>query len=118
LVEQPENLQDETLFALGYWAGYRVIDVAHLLKEHTHMGPKIEWLHVGHKRSKFRDINLLDQARRALLGYLKLGRRDLEIPYVYTSQRNQRLTEAGVHYWFRRLRQHANKDQWYKIAYF
>ncbi len=33
VVEQAEDLRGEALFALGYWAGCRVSDVAHLLKE-------------------------------------------------------------------------------------
>ena len=36
LVEQAEDLRGEALFALGYWAGCRVSDVAHLFLEHTH----------------------------------------------------------------------------------
>jgi site-specific recombinase XerD len=47
LVEQAEDIRGEALFALGYWAGCRVSDVAHLLLEHTHVGPKVGWLHVG-----------------------------------------------------------------------
>jgi site-specific recombinase XerD len=116
LVEQAEDRRGEALFALGYWAGCRVSDVAYLLREHSHVGPKIGWLHIGHKGGKFRDIDLLNQARRPLFEYLQLGGRDPESPYVFTSQRNQRLTEAGIHHWFRTLKQQANKDQWDKIA--
>ncbi len=116
LVEQAEDLRGEALFALGYWAGCRVSDVAHLLMEHTHVGPKVGWLHVGYKGSKFRDIDLLNQARRPLFEYLEHGGRDPESPYIFTSQRNQQLTEAGIHHWFRALKQQAGKDQWEGIA--
>jgi integrase len=116
LVEQAEDVRGEELFALGYWAGCRVSDVAHLLLEHTHVGPKIGWLHVGHKGGKFRDIDLLNQARRPLFDYLQHGGRDKTSPYVFTSQRNQRLTEAGIHHWFRTLKQRANKGQWDTIS--
>ncbi len=116
LVEQAEDLRGEALFALGYWAGCRVSDVAHLLLEHTHVGPKIGWLHVGHKGGKFRDIDLLNQARRPLFEYLEHGGRDPESPYIFTSQRNQQLTEAGIHHWFRALKQQATSNQWEKIA--
>jgi integrase len=109
-------LRGEALFALGYWAGCRVSDVAHLLVEHTHVGPKIGWLHVGYKGGKFREIDLLNQARRPLFEYLEHGGRDSESPYVFTSQRNQQLTEAGIHHWFRALKQRATSDQWEKIA--
>lgn len=116
IVEQAEDLRGEALFALGYWAGCRVSDVAHLLQEHTHVGPKIGWLHIGYKGGKFRDIDLLIQVRRPLFEYLQHGGRDPESPYVFTSQRNRQLTEAGIHHWFRTLKQRANKDQWEKIA--
>jgi len=116
LVEQAEDLRGEALFALGYWAGCRVSDISHLLMEHTHVGPKIGWLHVGHKGGKFRDIDLLNQARRPLFEYLQHGGRDPESIYVFTSQRNQQLTEAGIHHWFRSMRRQATKDQWEKIA--
>ncbi len=112
LVEQAEDLRGEALFALGYWAGCRVSDVAHLLREHTHVGPKIGWVHVGHKGGKFREIDLLNQARHPLFAYLQHGGRDPESPYVFTSQRNQRLSEAGIHHWFRALKHQANTDQW------
>jgi site-specific recombinase XerD len=82
LVEQAEDVRGEALFALGYWAGCRVSDVAHLLLEHTHVGPKLGWLHVGYKGGKFRDIDLLNQARRPLFEYLQRGGRD---PRVSTS---------------------------------
>ena len=116
LVEQAEDLRGEALFALGYWAGCRVSDIAHLLREHTHVGPKIGWLHVGHKGGKFRDIDLLNQARRPLFEYLHHGGRDPDSPYVFTSQRSQHLTEAGIHHWFRTIKQRANKDQWDTIS--
>lgn len=116
VVEQAEDLRGEALFALGYWAGCRVSDVAHLLREHTHVGAKIGWVHVGHKGGKFRDIDLLNQARRPLFEYLQHGGRDPESIYVFTSQRNQQLTEAGIHHWFRSMRRQATKDHWEKIA--
>jgi site-specific recombinase XerD len=116
LVEQTEDPRGEAIFALGYWAGCRVSDVSHLLIEHAHVGPKIGWLHIGYKGSKFRDIDLLNQARRSLFAYLEHGGRDPESPYVFTSQRNQRLTEAGIHHWFRTLKERATKDNWDTIA--
>jgi LuxR family maltose regulon positive regulatory protein len=116
LVAQAEDLRGEALFALGYWAGCRVSDVAHLLREHTHVGPEIGWLHVGSKGGTFRTIDLLDQARRPLFAYLQHGERDPESIYVFPSQRNQRLSEAGIHHWFRALKQRANHEQLDKIA--
>lgn len=116
LIEQANDLRGEALFALGYWAGCRVSDVTHLLLDHAHIGPKVGWMHVGYKGGKFRDIDLLNQARRPVFEYLHHGGRDKTSRYVFTSQRNERLTEAGVHHWFRTLKQQANKNQWEKIA--
>ncbi len=112
LVEKGDDLRGQALFALGYWAGCRVSDVAHLLMEHTHIGPKIGWLHVGHKGEKFRDIDLLNEARRPLYDYIRYGRREKESSYVFTSQRSLHLTEDGIHYWFRTLKQRANTEEW------
>jgi len=86
LVEKGDDLRGQALFALGYWAGCRVSDVAHLLMEHAHVGPKIGWLHVGHKGEKFRDIDLLNQARRPLYDYIQHGGRRSESSYVFTSR--------------------------------
>src|SRR5258708_39345501 len=116
LVEQAEDLRGEALFALGYWAGCRVSDVAHLLMEHTHVGPKIGWVHVGHKGEKFRDIDLLNEARRPLYDYIGHGGREKESPYVFTSQRSVHFTEDGIHHWFRALKRQANHEEWKLIA--
>ena len=112
LVEQANDPRGAALFALGYWAGCRVSDVSWLRLEHTHVGPKVGWLHVGHKGGKTRDIDLVNEARKPLEMYLHRGGRDPESPYVFTSQREERLSEAGIHYWFRILKAQATKDQW------
>lgn len=116
LVEKADDVRGKALFALGYWAGCRVSDVAHLLLEHTHVGPKIGWLHVGHKGEKFRDIDLLNEARHPLYEYTQHGGRDGASPYVFTSQRSPRLTEDGIHHWFRTLKRQANHEEWELIA--
>jgi site-specific recombinase XerD len=116
LVEKADDLRGAALFALGYWAGCRVSDVAHLLMEHTHVGPKIGWVHVCHKGEKFRDIDLLNEARRPLYDYIQHGGREKESPYVFTSQRSAHLTEDGIHHWFRTLKRQANHEEWKLIA--
>jgi site-specific recombinase XerD len=93
-----------------------VSDVSHLLVEHTHVGPKIGWLHVGYKGEKFRDIDLLNEARRPLYEYLQHGGRDTTSAYTFTSQRSSHLTEDGIHAWFRTLKRHANHEEWNLIA--
>lgn len=44
--------------------------------------------------------------------YLRHGGRDPASPYVFTSQRADRLTEAGIHHWFRRLKARATTAEW------
>jgi site-specific recombinase XerD len=112
LVERDATPRSAALFALGYWAGCRVSDIAWLQVTHTHVSPRVGWLHVGYKGGKARDIDLHNEARRPLYSYLHHGGRDPESPYVFTSQRNARLSEAGIHHWFRTLKARATKDEW------
>jgi site-specific recombinase XerD len=111
LVEQEGDRRGAALFALGYWAGCRVSDVSWLKMAHTHVGPKVGWLHVGYKGSKWRDIDLINEARKPLYEYLRASG-DADRLYVFTSQRSERLTEEGIHYWFRTLKSRATKGQW------
>jgi site-specific recombinase XerD len=112
LVERADDPRGDALFALGYWAGCRVSDVAWLRFEDVHLGPKVGWIHVGHKGGKERDLDLLNAVRKPLYEYLRAGGRDPESPYVFTSQRAERLSEAGIHHWFRTLKAGANKKEW------
>ncbi len=111
LVEQAGDRRGATLFALGYWAGCRVSDVSWLQMAHAHVGPKVGWLHIGYKGGKWRDIDLINEARKPLYEYLQASR-DPERIYVFPSQRSERLTEEGIHYWFRMLKAGATKEQW------
>jgi site-specific recombinase XerD len=111
LVEQEGDRRGAAFFALGYWAGCRVSDVSWLQMAHTHVGPKVGWLHVGYKGGKWRDIDLINEARKPLYEYLQASR-DPERIYVFPSQRSERLTEEGIHYWFRMLKAGATKEQW------
>ena len=98
------------LFALGYWAGCRVSEVSWLEMAHTHVGPKVGWLHVGQDGSKGRDIDLLNEAREPLYAYLQ-ATGDTARTYVFPSQRSGRLTEEGIYYWFRALKAQGTRDQ-------
>jgi site-specific recombinase XerC len=104
LVERDGSPRSAALFALGYWAGCRVSDVSWLRIEHTHITRKAGWLSVGHKGGKTRDVDLHNEARRALATYLAQGGRDPASEFVFTSQRRERLTEGGIHHWFRALK--------------
>lgn len=115
LVKQDE-LRGQALFALGYWAGCRVVDLTHLLVKHTHVGGRTGWLHLGESADKVRDIDLVNEARGPLHAYLQKRSRDEPSLYVFTSQRSERLTEAGLHHWFRSLKQQAPPDEQALIA--
>lgn len=112
LVERSQDVRGAAIFALGYWAGCRVSDVSWLKRADTHVGPRSGWLTVGHKGGKQRKIDLLAKASGALYEYLQQGGRGLESLYTFTSQRAERLSEAGIHHWFRDLKAQATKDEW------
>jgi site-specific recombinase XerD len=114
LVEQADDRRGAALFALGYWAGCRVSDVSWLQMAHTQVGPQMGKLHVGAKGSKGRDIELLNKARQPLYAYLQ-ATGDATRKYVFRSQRSERLTEEGIHYWFRSLKARASEVQWMVI---
>ncbi len=111
LVEQEGDRRGAALFALGHWAGCRVSDASRLEMAHTHVGPKVGWLHVGYKGGKWRDIDLMNEVRKPLYEYLKTSG-DADRTYVFPSQRSERLTEEGIHHWLRTLKAGATKDQW------
>jgi site-specific recombinase XerD len=115
LVEK-DDLRGQALFALGYWAGCHVKEITHLLLSQTHIGAKSGWLRFGESEEKSRDIDLCNEARRALYAYLQHRNRDETSPYVFLSQRGERLTEAGLHHWFRALKACAKPDEQAMIA--
>ncbi|MCY7773469.1 tyrosine-type recombinase/integrase [Bacillus haynesii] len=112
LVERHADLRGQAIFALGYWAGLRVSDVSWQLMEDTHIGPKIGWIRTGHKGRKYREIDVVNEVRRSLAAYIESGRKHTSSPYVFTSQRADRLTESGIERWFRNLKSLATKDEW------
>jgi site-specific recombinase XerD len=110
-VVKKDDERGQALFALGYWAGCRVKDITHLLLEHTHIGPQSGWLLLGGREANARSIDLPNEARRALYVYLQTRKRDEPSPYVFPSQRGDRLTEAGLHHWFRTLKAHVSSSE-------
>jgi site-specific recombinase XerD len=116
LVERDGAPRSAALFALGYWAGCRVSDVAWLEHQHTHLSPNTGWIHVGHKGGKARDIDLHREARQALADQLALRPTNDQGRYVFRSQRGERLSEAGIHHWFRALKAQATHAEWALIA--
>ena len=115
LVKQ-EDRRGKALFALGYWAGCRVTDIVELRLDDAHVGPKAGWLHLGGEGVKARDIDLVNEARRVLYDYLQHRARAADSPFVFVSQRGPRLTDAGLHHWFRALKQRAAPEDGRLIA--
>jgi site-specific recombinase XerD len=116
LAERAGDTRTMAIFSLGYWAGCRVSDVAHLKIGDAHIGPKMGWIAVGFKGGKRRDIDLANEARRPLFDYMNAERRETSGPYLFPSQRHERLTESGLHQWFRALKKQARKDEWELIS--
>lgn len=111
LVEREGTARGEALFALGFYAGCRVSDVSWLEIDNVHLNPRSAWMKVGYKGNKQREIDLAAPAREALAEYLDSGERKQGGAYVFTSQRAPRLTEAGIHYWFKTLKTNARKAE-------
>ncbi len=112
LIERDGKPRSAALFALGYWAGCRVSDVSWLRQADAHIGPKVGWIHVGYKGGKARDLDLTNEARKALYAYLPHVAQEPEQQFAFISQRYERLTEAGIHHWFRTLKAQAKKAEW------
>ncbi len=115
VVERTNDERSQALFALGYWAGCRVSDVSWLLMENVHLTSKAGWINIGYKGGKSRELDLLNQARKPLWQYQHSGQREADSPYFFTSQRSPRLSEAGIHHWFRQLKAQSNKSEWEQI---
>jgi site-specific recombinase XerD len=113
LVEQTDDRRAEVLFALGYYAGCRVSDVSWLRLEQVHLTERSGWIKVGHKGGKFREIDLAKPARQALHDYVQA--RVSDSPFVFPSQRAERLSEAGIHHWFRNLKAGAKAKDFKEI---
>lgn len=112
IVERHCDLRGQAIFALGYWAALRVSDVSWLRIEDIHIGPKVGWIRTGYKGNKYREIDIVNEVRRALAEYLEGREKYKDSPYVFTSQRGSRLTEHGIEHWFRTLKSKATKDEW------
>src|SRR5258708_32137035 len=94
LIEEEGDRRGAALFALGYWAGCRVSDVSWLQMIHTHVGPRVGGLHIGYKGGKWRDIDLMNEARKPLYDYL-LASRDPVRTKVLPSQPTASVTQDG-----------------------
>jgi integrase len=96
------SLRLSAIFALGYWAGLRISEVAQLQVGHCSVNQRAGSLTIlDSKGGKTRLIDLHNEVRRALYRYLNkddpLHRhaRDPDSAYVFTSQRAAWLRQQG-----------------------
>jgi site-specific recombinase XerD len=131
LVERADSPRLRAIFALGYWAGLRISEVAALQVDHCVLNQRAGAITViGSKGGKTRTIDLHNQARRTLYQYLDLPSthteaREPDSPYVFTSQRAawlrqhqqpDHLTVRGISHLWAQLKARASHDEWQLIA--
>jgi site-specific recombinase XerD len=127
---ETEGLRAKALFALGYYAGCRASDVCWFRLEGVHhLTRKAGEVTVGYKRGQQRTLDLINEARKPLRAYLEEERKPIQTdcPFVFLSQREheahrrledhpRRLTEGGLHAWWRGVKEKATRTQWELIA--
>ncbi len=101
-VEAERSPRLSAIFALGYWAGLRISEVAQLRLEQCHVNQRSGQITIlDSKGGKTRTIDLHNEVRRALYKYLSMEeytRRDARDPdsvYVFTSQRSAWMRQRG-----------------------
>lgn len=127
-VEAERSPRQTAIFALGYWAGLRISEVAQLRLEHCRVNQRSGDITImDSKGGKTRTIDLHNEARRALYNYINEAdymRRDTRDPdstYVFTSQRAawlrqqdrpDHLTVRGIEHIWKTVKQRAQKDEY------
>lgn len=131
LVERYATPRFTAIFALGYWAGLRISEIAALRLDQCHINQRAGSITVlDAKGGKTRTLDLHNLARRALYEYLFPARphdceRDEESPYVFTSQRAawlrqqgrlDQLSERGIEHLWIQIKQRGTHDEWERLA--
>jgi site-specific recombinase XerD len=127
LVERAESPRLTAIFALGYWAGLRISEVAALRIDHCVLNQRAGAITiVGAKGGKTRTLDLHNEARKALFAYISLDAsereaREPDSPFVFTSQRaaalrrrNQpdNLSPRGIEHLWHELKAQASHASW------
>lgn len=127
LVERCGSARLEAIFALGYWAGLRVSEVAGLRLCDVDVNQRAGSLTVvDSKGGKTRTLDLCNEARRALYRYLNPAdgddnERDADSTYLFTSQRAawlrqhgrpDTLSDRGVEHLWTKAKASATNDEW------
>ena len=131
LVERCGSRRFATIFALGYWTGLRIGEIACLRLDQCQVNQRAEQITlIDAKGGKTRTLDLHNMARRALYDYLfpeepDADARDQESVYVFTSQRaawlRQRgrpdhLSERGIEHLWMQAKRHSTAEEWSLIA--
>lgn len=131
LVEQQATCRFAAIFALGYWTGLRISEIAHLRMDQCQVNQRAGSITlVDAKGGKTRTLDLHNMARRALYDYLfpedrHKQERDQESIYVFTSQRAawlrqqgqpDHLSERGIEHLWMHLKRRGTQEEWQFIA--
>jgi site-specific recombinase XerD len=131
LVAQHASRRFEAIFALGYWAGLRISEIAALRLDQCRINQRAGSITlVDAKGGKTRTLDLHNMARRALYDYLfpecsQDRERDQESVYVFTSQRAawlrqqgrpDHLSERGIEHLWMHVKQQGTYEEWERIA--
>jgi site-specific recombinase XerD len=127
LVERHESCRLSAIFALGYWAGMRISEVASLQIDRCTLSQRSGTITIiGAKGGKTRTIDLHNEARKALYVYLNQptsdpDAREPDSSFVFTSQRagalrrrNQpdHLSPRGIEHQWAQLKFQASHTMW------
>ena len=131
MVEQHATPRFAAIFALGYWAGLRISEIAALRLDQCTINQRAGSITlVDAKGGKTRTLDLHNMARLALYDYLYPSvpqelERDPESPYVFTSQRAawlrqhgrpDHLSERGVEHLWAQFKRQGTYEEWQLIS--
>lgn len=126
-LEAEKSTRLKAIFALAYWAGLRISEIANLRYSNCQINQRAGVITViDGKGKKSRTLDLHNKARRALDDYLQepansRDARDPESEYLFTSQRAawlrregqpDQLSARGIDYLWRKLKQQATQVEW------
>jgi site-specific recombinase XerD len=131
MVEQHATPRFAAIFALGYWAGLRISEIAALRLDQCSINQRAGTITLlDAKGGKTRTLDLHNMARRALFDYLFPAEphdddRDPESLYVFTSQRAawlrqqerpDHLSERGIEHLWAQFKRQGSYEEWQLIA--
>jgi len=131
MVEQHATPRFAAIFALGYWAGLRISEIAALRLDQCSINQRAGSITlIDAKGGKTRTLDLHNMARRALFDYLFPAEphddnRDPESLYVFTSQRaawlrregrSDHLSERGIEHLWGQFKRQGSYEEWQLIA--